>query len=244
MAIFIVGQAIFQLSVLFGLLWASKGTSRAFFFQSLTGSPDTLGFLGVSDEPDDLTRNTIVFNTFVFCQLFNEINCRRLEGNPLWFSEFLIFFQTPTSSGVSSTTSCLLSYSSFPFLSKFLWCNFLDLLPRPFPWMPLNGSSALASALWHLFGVYFFSTTFFPCLFFLRHSRVVLGKILRSFSVDPLPEPPSPAAMSPERTRAAKIGWASARKVMTQVHVVNALKEKPHLISTIHRTRHESTKLV
>jgi magnesium-transporting ATPase (P-type) len=32
------------------------------------------------EESKSSVRTTIVFNTFVFCQLFNEINCRKLNN--------------------------------------------------------------------------------------------------------------------------------------------------------------------
>eukprot|EP01126_Amoeba_proteus_P007992 TRINITY_DN1292_c0_g2_i3.p1 TRINITY_DN1292_c0_g2~~TRINITY_DN1292_c0_g2_i3.p1 ORF type:complete len:1024 (+),score=224.20 TRINITY_DN1292_c0_g2_i3:30-3074(+) len=65
MSVKIIGQAIFQLSLLVGLLYSSAST---------------LSFLGLEDDEGNHLRNTIIFNTFVFCQFFNEINCRRLEG--------------------------------------------------------------------------------------------------------------------------------------------------------------------
>lgn len=54
----IIGQAIFQIVVTIVLLYS-----------------DALHY-----EPDDLVLQTIVFNTFVFCQIFNEINCRRIDS--------------------------------------------------------------------------------------------------------------------------------------------------------------------
>jgi len=65
----IAGHSIFQLAVLFFTLYGSQ----------------KLAFLRL-DEDDSLntTRNTIVFNTFVFMQVFNEFNTRKLanELNP------------------------------------------------------------------------------------------------------------------------------------------------------------------
>jgi len=58
----IIGQALFQFGVLFFCLYG---------LQLVT-------FLEVPNGTSAL-RRTIIFNTFVFCQLFNEINCRKLE---------------------------------------------------------------------------------------------------------------------------------------------------------------------
>lgn len=55
----ILGQAAYQLIVTLALLY--KGAA----------------WLGV--ESESLLHNTILFNTFVFCQVFNEINCRRIN---------------------------------------------------------------------------------------------------------------------------------------------------------------------
>lgn len=52
------------------------------------------------------------------------------------------------------------------------------------------------------------------------------GKVLRSLSTGATPILPSPPAMSPEQVRNAKKGWTSARKLVTQVAVINALKNK------------------
>jgi Ca2+-transporting ATPase len=55
----IIGQAIFQIVVTTVLLYS-----------------DILHY-----EPNDPILQTIVFNTFVFCQIFNEINCRRIDSH-------------------------------------------------------------------------------------------------------------------------------------------------------------------
>ncbi|RCH85954.1 hypothetical protein CU097_006847, partial [Rhizopus azygosporus] len=55
----IIGQSIFQIIVTVVLLYS-----------------DILHY-----EADDPILQTIVFNTFVFCQIFNEINCRRIDSH-------------------------------------------------------------------------------------------------------------------------------------------------------------------
>ncbi|KAG2226158.1 hypothetical protein INT45_003303 [Circinella minor] len=69
----IIGQSIFQIIVTFVLLYG-----------------------GILDyHPEDTILQTIVFNTFVFCQIFNEINCRRIDRklnifHNIWANKFFI----------------------------------------------------------------------------------------------------------------------------------------------------------
>jgi len=58
----IIGQAVFQLTVLFFTLYGAH----------------LIPFLGVDRYAFSRVKVTILFNTFVFCQLFNEFNCRSL----------------------------------------------------------------------------------------------------------------------------------------------------------------------
>ncbi|CAG8488589.1 9310_t:CDS:2 [Diversispora eburnea] len=69
----IIGQSIFQLVVTLVLLY------RGF---------DILG--------DDAHLPTVIFNTFVFMQIFNEVNCRRLDNKlnifkNIWANKFFVF---------------------------------------------------------------------------------------------------------------------------------------------------------
>ncbi|KAI8141189.1 PMCA-type calcium-translocating P-type ATPase [Fennellomyces sp. T-0311] len=54
----IIGQAIFQIIVTVVLLYSNV----------------------LEYEPESPVLQTVVFNTFVFCQIFNEINCRRIDS--------------------------------------------------------------------------------------------------------------------------------------------------------------------
>ncbi|KYQ93215.1 P-type ATPase [Tieghemostelium lacteum] len=66
----IIGQAIYQLAFMFAILYGSKTLHQLFDL------PPTSQW-----SPDDKTvYHTIIFNTFVFCQLFNEINSRVLDN--------------------------------------------------------------------------------------------------------------------------------------------------------------------
>ncbi|KAI8336725.1 PMCA-type calcium-translocating P-type ATPase [Chlamydoabsidia padenii] len=70
----IIGQAIFQITVTLVLLYS-----------------DILHY----DAESDILQ-TIVFNTFVFCQIFNEINCRRIDSKlnvftNIWANKFFLF---------------------------------------------------------------------------------------------------------------------------------------------------------
>lgn len=58
----ILGQSIYQLMV----IWFLQAYGKTYF--ELENHPNS-----------DLALNTIIFNTFVFCQLFNEVNSREME---------------------------------------------------------------------------------------------------------------------------------------------------------------------
>jgi len=66
----IIGQALFQITILFVLLYQAQNIPQL-------GLPSELLAWTTKDH---VVHTTIVFNTFVLCQLFNEINARKL-GN-------------------------------------------------------------------------------------------------------------------------------------------------------------------
>src|SRR5690349_21393265 len=66
----IVGQAIFQVLTLFVLMYRAQSLS----WLELPGN------LSAWTDHHHTLHTTIIFNTFVLCQLFNEINSRKL-GN-------------------------------------------------------------------------------------------------------------------------------------------------------------------
>ncbi|CEP17534.1 hypothetical protein [Parasitella parasitica] len=63
----IIGQAIFQLVVTLVLLYSNV----------------------LNYSTDSAVLQTVVFNTFVFCQIFNEVNCRRIDSNINIFTNIL-----------------------------------------------------------------------------------------------------------------------------------------------------------
>jgi Ca2+-transporting ATPase len=114
----IIGQAIFQLSLLVFLLFADL--SKVSFLHV----PATLSVAAA-----DGVRNSLIFNVFVFCQLFNEFNCRKIESGafffPFFFSHSFYFFlsllishlqRRASSTAFSPTRSLCLSW---PFPSPF-----------------------------------------------------------------------------------------------------------------------------
>ncbi|KAF1806589.1 PMCA-type calcium-translocating P-type ATPase [Mucor lusitanicus] len=63
----IIGQAIFQLVVTLVLLYSNV----------------------LNYSTDNVVLQTVVFNTFVFCQIFNEVNCRRIDSHINIFTNIL-----------------------------------------------------------------------------------------------------------------------------------------------------------
>jgi len=78
---FVLGHAIFQLGVLFFILYGFQIIPEQY-----------TDFKAVDEEIDGgkskRLRATILFNAFVFCQLFNEINARRLGNTKNVFAHF------------------------------------------------------------------------------------------------------------------------------------------------------------
>jgi len=83
MASSILGQSIYQLVILICLLFAGAGPSR-----SLDDDEDSFVWIkggimdiesGVGRHHTPTTHYTLIFNCFVFMQLFNWINCRKLD---------------------------------------------------------------------------------------------------------------------------------------------------------------------
>lgn len=75
---FVIMHAIYQVSVLFFVQY---------------GLYSILGIPNGKDYPHDPTQHyTMVFNTFVLCQLFNEINARKLHGEWNVFSVCFIVY--------------------------------------------------------------------------------------------------------------------------------------------------------
>lgn len=60
----ILGQSIYKLAICFTLYFAGH----------------SLFHFNKSDEAEMLELNTMIFNTFVWMQIFNEFNCRRLDN--------------------------------------------------------------------------------------------------------------------------------------------------------------------
>ncbi|KAI3777163.1 hypothetical protein L1987_46959 [Smallanthus sonchifolius] len=57
----IFGQSVYQ----FAVIWLLQSKGKSFF--------------GLDGDDSDLILNTLIFNSFVFCQLFNEVNSREME---------------------------------------------------------------------------------------------------------------------------------------------------------------------
>ncbi|CAO3621403.1 unnamed protein product [Cunninghamella blakesleeana] len=135
----IIGQAIFQVVVTLVLLYS-----------------DVLHY-----DTESLELQTIVFNTFVFCQIFNEINCRRID------SKFNVFHNI---------------FANKFFIFIFVLCVFLQAIivnfgGAAFQVTPINGVSWAISILIGLIAlpvgalVRLIPDEFFSFIFFTDRSR-------------------------------------------------------------------------
>ena len=95
----IMGQAVFQAAVLLTMLFMGQRLFGFDYDTSLTGMTSfyTLQPDGSVIATQKTMHYTMIFNTFVFCQVFNEINSRKLgekEYNVFagFFNNFLFLF--------------------------------------------------------------------------------------------------------------------------------------------------------
>jgi len=110
----IAGQTVYQLLVLLVLLYAYP----------------QLGFIFPRTTPEhikppldvEFIKHTIIFNSFVMCQIFNEINCRRL-GNEL--NVFSRFFSNRVFIGVLVIT-CVIQFLIIEFAGSFVQVTSLN----------------------------------------------------------------------------------------------------------------------
>ncbi|EHB03721.1 Plasma membrane calcium-transporting ATPase 4 [Heterocephalus glaber] len=118
----ILGHAVYQLAVIFFLVFAGE---RFFDIDSGRKAP-------LHSPPSQ--HYTIVFNTFVLMQLFNEINSRKIHGEKNVFSGIyrnLIFCSVVLGTFISQVL--IVEFGGKPFsctkltLSQWLWCLFIGI---------------------------------------------------------------------------------------------------------------------
>ncbi|KAJ3100802.1 hypothetical protein HDU97_001920 [Phlyctochytrium planicorne] len=81
----VIGQAVLQIAVNLAMLFAGPSLFRFNELQAAGGvlrAPDDHGIV----QDQKLQLRTIVFNSFVMMQMFNQINCRRIDNNVNIFS--------------------------------------------------------------------------------------------------------------------------------------------------------------
>uniref|UniRef100_A0A8C4XW43 Calcium-transporting ATPase n=1 Tax=Gopherus evgoodei TaxID=1825980 RepID=A0A8C4XW43_9SAUR len=116
----ILGHAVYQLTIIFTLLFAGE---RFFDIDSGRNAP-------LHSPPSE--HYTIVFNTFVMMQLFNEINARKIHGER---NVFDAIFRNPIFCtvvlGTFAAQILIVEFGGKPFsssgltLSQWLWCIFI-----------------------------------------------------------------------------------------------------------------------
>lgn len=76
----IFGQAIYQIAVLLTLLFAGQSIFNLEYDENVSGFYNTVNGEQNLDDPlvNKITLYTIIFHSFVFMQIFNEINSRKL----------------------------------------------------------------------------------------------------------------------------------------------------------------------
>ena len=74
-----LSQSVFQLAILFFFSWGGSMLNQYCHGCNIWGNECCDENNWDADDTCMLRKNTIIFNTFVFCQFWNEINCRKIK---------------------------------------------------------------------------------------------------------------------------------------------------------------------
>ncbi|NXD66381.1 AT2B4 ATPase, partial [Eolophus roseicapillus] len=211
----ILGHAVYQLAIIFTLLFAGE---RFFDIDSGRNAP-------LHSPPTE--HYTIVFNTFVMMQLFNEINARKIHGernvfesiyrNPIFCSVVL---------GTFAAQILIVEFGGKPFscsgltLSQWFWCIFIG----------------VGELLWGQL----ICTVPTSHLKFLKEAGHGITK--EEIPEEELPEDVDEIDHAEMELRRGQILWfRGLNRIQTQIKVVNAFRsslyeglEKPESRSSIH----------
>ncbi|XP_073522667.1 plasma membrane calcium-transporting ATPase 4 isoform X2 [Phyllobates terribilis] len=211
----ILGHAIYQLTIIFTLLFAGET-----FFDIDSGRNSPL-----HSPPSE--HYTIVFNTFVMMQLFNEINARKIHGERNVFENI---FRNPIFCAVVVGTFAaqivIVEFGGKPFscsgltLSQWFWCIFIG----------------LGELLWGQL----ICTVPTSRLKFLKEAGH--GPMKEDIPHEELPEDVDEIDHAEMELRKGQILWfRGLNRIQTQIKVVNAFRsslyeglEKPQTRSAIH----------
>nr|DBA33923.1 TPA: hypothetical protein GDO54_001542 [Pyxicephalus adspersus] len=211
----ILGHAIYQLTIIFTLLFAGET-----FFDIDSGRNAPL-----HSPPSE--HYTIVFNTFVMMQLFNEINARKIHGERNVFENI---FRNPIFCAVVVGTFAaqiiIVEFGGKPFscsgltLSQWFWCIFIG----------------LGELLWGQF----ICTVPTSRLKFLKEAGH--GSMKENIPNEEFPEDVDEIDHAEMELRRGQILWfRGLNRIQTQIKVVNAFRsslyeglEKPQARNAIH----------
>ncbi|KAM5182450.1 plasma membrane calcium-transporting ATPase 4-like isoform 1-T2 [Mantella aurantiaca] len=212
----ILGHAVYQLTIIFTLLFAGET-----FFDIDSGRNAPL-----HSPPSE--HYTIVFNTFVMMQLFNEINARKIHGERNVFENI---FRNPIFCAVVVGTFAaqivIVEFGGKPFscsgltLSQWFWCIFIG----------------ISELLWGQF----ICTVPTSRLKFLKEAGH--GPMKEDIPHEEFPEDVDEIDHAEMELRKGQILWfRGLNRIQTQIKVVNAFRsslyeglEKPQNRSAIHK---------
>uniref|UniRef100_A0A8C6JCM6 Calcium-transporting ATPase n=1 Tax=Melopsittacus undulatus TaxID=13146 RepID=A0A8C6JCM6_MELUD len=219
----ILGHAVYQLAIIFTLLFAGE---RFFDIDSGRNAP-------LHSPPTE--HYTIVFNTFVMMQLFNEINARKIHGernvfesiyrNPIFCSVVL---------GTFAAQILIVEFGGKPFscsgltLSQWFWCIFIGV------------GELLWGQVRELLSPQLICTVPTSHLKFLKEAGHGITK--EEIPEEELPEDVDEIDHAEMELRRGQILWfRGLNRIQTQIKVVNAFRsslyeglEKPESRSSIH----------
>jgi len=176
----IIGQATFQFVVSMAMLYYGPA------------------FFGV--EKDSVRHLTIIFNTFVMCQLFNEINSRKLGKELNAFSGIF-------------TNKVFVGVMTFTFVVQYLMVQYGG---------DFTGTAPLSVDEWlYCIGI--------------GACGLPIGLLLRSVLAAPIPKVVKKTAVPSKSSPAALRRWGKVKSATKVLSIVNTMKKKPTLNTTIRR---------
>ncbi|KAN0019555.1 hypothetical protein ACTFIU_002771 [Dictyostelium citrinum] len=195
----IIGQSIYQVAFIFSIMYSAASMVELFDLPKVE--------LWTND--DKTVYHTIIFNTFVFCQFFNEINCRVLDNQLNVFRNI---------------------HKSYVFVGVVSLCIFIQVILVEFGG-EFFGTRHLDYKQWFFCIIIGFGSLIWGLCLRLLPLR---DKTTANVEVKPLDVKNLGIDVDVESQPllGGKSNWKKARNVFTQINVISAFRNQPRLKRT------------
>ncbi|KAK5579297.1 hypothetical protein RB653_008978 [Dictyostelium firmibasis] len=195
----IIGQSIYQIAFLFSIMYSAASMVELF----------DLPKVNLWTDDDKTVYHTIIFNTFVFCQFFNEINCRVLDNQLNVFRNI---------------------HKSYVFVGVVSFCIFIQVILVEFGG-EFFGTRHLDYKQWFFCIIIGFGSLIWGfCLRLLPLKDKTTAKVdikpldVKNLGID--------VDVESQPLLGRKSNWNKARNVFTQINVISAFRNQPRLKRT------------